>query len=58
MPDLPARLTLDQAADLLDTDLASVRQLIATGRVEVHQICSGRCETLVDRDSVFALLPS
>lgn len=57
MTDLPTRLTLDQAADLLDTDLAGVRQLIAAGRVEVHQICSGRCETLIGRDSVFALLP-
>lgn len=55
MTDQPARLTLDQAADLLDTDLAGVRQLIATGQVEVHQVCSGRCETLIVRDSVFAL---
>jgi len=53
--DLPARLTLEQAADLLGTDLVRVRQLVATGRVEVHQVCSGRCETLIGRDSVLAL---
>ncbi len=55
MTDLPSRLTLDQAAELLGTDLAGVRRLVATGRVEVHQVCSGRCETLLGRDSVLAL---
>jgi len=52
MMDLPSRLTLDQAAEVLGTDLSGVRHLIATGKVEVHQICSGRCETLVGRDSL------
>jgi len=56
MADLPSRLTLSQAADVLGTDLAGIRALIATGRVAVHQVCSGRCETLVERDSVLALL--
>lgn len=56
MKDLPARLTLIEAAQLLGSDLAGVHQLISTGKVEVHQVCSGRCETLIGHDSLLAYL--
>lgn len=56
MSSLPSRLSLTQAAELLETDLAGVRALIATGRVEVFQECSGRCETLLGRDSVLSIV--
>lgn len=55
MESLPSRLTLGQAAAVLGADLVEVRRLVATGRVEVYQECSGRCEMLIGRDSLLTV---
>lgn len=52
------QLTLTEAADLLGVQIGDVQRLITLGRLDYQQVCSGRCELLVSRDSVLALLPA
>ncbi len=52
------QLTLAEAADVLGVQLDQVQRLITLGRLDYQQVCSGRCELLVSRESVLALLPT
>ncbi|MGJ9423026.1 hypothetical protein [Aeromicrobium sp. CF3.5] len=55
---MPSQLTLAEAADVLGVKITEIQRLITLGRLEFQQVCSGRCELLVSRDSVLALLPA
>ena len=55
---MPSQLTLAEAAEVLDVEIGEVQRLITLGRLDFQQACSGRCELLVSRDSVLALLPA
>lgn len=55
---MPSQLTLAEAAQTLGVEIADVQRLITLGRLEFQQVCSGRCELLVSRESVLALLPA
>lgn len=55
---MPTQLTLLEAANALGVDIAEIQRLITLGRLEFQQVCSGRCELVVSRDSVLALRPS
>ncbi len=52
---MPSQLTLAEAATVLGVEITEVQRLITLGRLEFQQVCSGRCELLVSRDSVLAL---
>ena len=52
---MSSQLTIAEAASLLGVSITEVRRLITLGRLDFHQVCSGRCELLVSRDSVLAL---
>jgi excisionase family DNA binding protein len=53
-----SQLTLAEAAETLGVSISEIQHLITLGRLEFQQVCSGRCELLVSRDSVLALLPA
>lgn len=55
---MPSQLTLAEAATALGVEIGEIQRLITLGRLEFQQVCSGRCELLVSRDSVLALLPT
>ena len=55
---MSSQLTIAEAAALLDVPSSEVQRLISLGRLEYQQVCSGRCELLVSRDSALALLPA
>ncbi len=55
---MTSQLTLPEAAAVLGVEITEVQRLITLGRLEFQQVCSGRCELLVSRDSVLALLPA
>lgn len=52
---MPSQLTLAEAADVLGVEIGEVQRLITLGRLDFQQVCSGRCELLVSRDSVLSL---
>ncbi len=50
-----SQLTLLEAAETLGVGVVDVQRLITLGRLEFQQVCTGRCELLVSRDSVLAM---